>query len=95
MLAELMDLTTGAGAALMPLLLLAMPGILLCVVIPAVLLLALALPLAVLAAPPYLVARLLRRRRQRATPASVSSEDMTQPAHIVRPRAAQSWWASR
>jgi Flp pilus assembly protein TadB len=69
MLEELIDLSAGIGVALMPLLLLAVPGIILFVVLPAILLLALAAPLAaigaVIAAPPYLVARLVRRRRRR------------------------------
>ena len=50
MLEELIDLGTGLGVALMPLLLLAMPGIILFVVLPAILLLALAVPLAVIGA---------------------------------------------
>jgi Flp pilus assembly protein TadB len=69
MLEELIDLSAGIGVALMPLLLLAVPGIILFVVLPAILLLALAAPLAaigaVIAVPPYLVARLVRRRRRR------------------------------
>lgn len=67
MLEELIDLSAGLGVALLPVLLLAVPGIILFVVLPAILLLALALPLAVIGAviavPPYLVARWLRRRR--------------------------------
>ena len=75
MLEELIDLSAGFGVALLPLLLLAVPGIILFVVLPAILLLALAVPRAVIgaviAAPPYLLARWLRRRRRRtaATPA--------------------------
>jgi hypothetical protein len=69
MLEELIDLSVGFGVALMPVLVLAVPGIILFVVLPAILLVALAAPLAaigaVLAAPPYLLARWLRRRRQR------------------------------
>jgi hypothetical protein len=69
MLEELIDLSVGFGVALMPLLLLAVPGIILFVVLPAILLVALAAPLAVvgavIAAPPYLLARWLRRRRRR------------------------------
>jgi Flp pilus assembly protein TadB len=69
MLAELIDLSAGAGAALLPALLLAVPGIILFVVLPALLLLAVAAPLAVIGAviagPPYLLARWLRRRRRR------------------------------
>jgi hypothetical protein len=70
MLEELIDLSAGFGVALLPVLLLAVPGIILFVVLPAILLLALAIPLAVIgaviAAPPYLLARWLRRRRRRA-----------------------------
>ena len=69
MLEELIDLSAGVGVALLPVLLLAVPGIILFVVLPAILLLALAAPLAaiaaVIAAPPYLLARWLRRRRRR------------------------------
>jgi hypothetical protein len=68
MLEEVIDLTTGLGVLLLPLLLLAVPGIILFVVLPGILLLALAAPLAligaVIALPPYLVARWLRRRDQ-------------------------------
>jgi hypothetical protein len=68
MLEELMDLTAGFGVAFLPALLLAVPGIILVVVPTAILLLALALPLAVIGAvigvPPYLLARWLRRRRR-------------------------------
>ncbi len=70
MLEELIDLSAGLGVALLPVLLLAVPGIILFVVLPVILLLALAAPLAVvgavIAAPPYLLARWLRRRRRRA-----------------------------
>jgi hypothetical protein len=59
MLEELIDLSVGLGVALLPLLLLAVPGIILFVVLPAILLLVLAAPLAVISAviavPPYLV----------------------------------------
>jgi hypothetical protein len=69
MLEELIDLSAGLGVALLPVLLLAVPGIILFVVLPAILLLALAAPLAaigaVIAAPPYLLAHWLRRRRRR------------------------------
>ena len=68
MLEELIDLSAGLGVALLPVLLLAVPGIILFVVLPAILLLALAAPLAVIAAviaaPPYLLTRWLRRRRR-------------------------------
>jgi hypothetical protein len=65
MLEEVIDLSVGFGVTLLPLLLLAIPGIILVVLPPVILLIALAIPLAVLAVPPYLVARWLRRRRQR------------------------------
>jgi hypothetical protein len=69
MLEELIDLGAGLGVVLLPVLLLAVPGIILFVVLPAILLLALALPLAAIGAgiavPPYLLARWLRRRRRR------------------------------
>jgi Flp pilus assembly protein TadB len=69
MLEEVIDLSAGFGVALLPVLVLAVPGIILFVVLPAILLLALAAPLAVIVAviavPPYLVARWLRRRRRR------------------------------
>jgi Flp pilus assembly protein TadB len=65
MLEELIDLSTGLGVMLLPLLLLSVPAIVLFVVLPAILLLALALPVAVIGAviavPPYLALRLLRR----------------------------------
>jgi hypothetical protein len=71
MLEEVMDLSVGAVVVLLPLLLLALPGIALFVVLPAILLLAVVAPLAVigavLAGPPYLVARWLRRHRRRTT----------------------------
>ena len=71
MLGEVIDLSVGVGVALLPMLLLAVPGIILFVVLPAILLLALAVPLAaicaVIAAPLYLLAR-LRRRRRRGSP---------------------------
>jgi hypothetical protein len=69
LLAEVIDLAGGLAAGLLPLLLLSVPGIILFVVLPAIVLLALALPLvavgAVLAVPPYLLARGRRRRRGR------------------------------
>ena len=68
-LEDTINLTVGLGIALLPLLLLAVPGIILFVVLPAILLLALALPLAALGAaiavPPYLLARWRRSRRRR------------------------------
>jgi hypothetical protein len=76
MLEEVIDLSTGLGVALMPLLVLAVPAIILFVVLPAILLLALAAPLAAIGAVlalPYLLARRLRlRSRRTATPRRVS-----------------------
>jgi Flp pilus assembly protein TadB len=69
MLLEVFDLSAGFAVALLPALLLALPGLILFFIAPAVLLLVLAAPLAVIAAllagPPYLVVRWLRRRRRR------------------------------
>ena len=69
MLEDTINLSVGLGIALLPVLLLAVPGIILFVVLPAILLLALAVPVAaigaVIAAPPYVLARWLRRRRRR------------------------------
>ncbi len=77
MLEELIDLSVGFGVALMPLLLLSMPGIILFVVLPAILLLALVAPLAavgaLIAAPLYLARRLRRRRRRVARHARPSA----------------------
>ena len=73
MVGEVIDLSAGVAVVLLPVLTLSVPAIVLFVVLPAVLLLALALPLAVIgaviAAPPYLLTRWLRRRRRR-TPSS-------------------------
>jgi Flp pilus assembly protein TadB len=66
MLGEVIDLSVGVGIALLPMLLLSMPGIILFVVLPALLLLALAAPVLVIGAAitvPYLVVRRWRRRR--------------------------------
>ena len=64
-LSELTDLGAGLVVGLMPFLVGAVPAIVLFVLLPAILLLALAVPLAAIAAvialPPYLLARLLRR----------------------------------
>jgi hypothetical protein len=63
MLEEVIDLSVGLGVALLPLLVLAVPTLVLFVLLPAILLLALAAPLAMIGAliavPPYL---LMRRR---------------------------------
>jgi hypothetical protein len=78
MLWDLMDLSAGFGVALLPALLLAIPGIILFVVLPALLLLPFAVVGALLAAPPYLIARWLRRRRGR-TPAPPSRVTAMRP----------------
>jgi hypothetical protein len=67
MLEELIDLSVGFGVAFLPALLLAIPCIVLVVVPVAILLLPLAVIGALLAGPPYLIARLLRRRRRPPT----------------------------
>ncbi len=65
MLEEVLDLSIGFIVVSLPLLLLSLPGIVLFVVLPAILLLALLLPLAAIAVPPVLLARWLRARRRR------------------------------
>jgi len=61
MLGEVIDLSVGLGIAVLPMLLLAVPGIIVFVVLPAIVLLALVVPLAAIGAlvsvPLYLVAR--------------------------------------
>jgi hypothetical protein len=64
MLEELVDLATGLTVFALPALLLSIPGIVLFVLLPAILLLALLLPLAVVAVPPVLLVRWLRGRRR-------------------------------
>ncbi|HEX6021670.1 MAG TPA: hypothetical protein VFZ00_06715 [Solirubrobacter sp.] len=72
MIEEVLDLGIGAVVVGLPFLLLSLPALVLFVALPAVLLLALVLPLALvgalLAGPPYLVVRWRRRRRDRITP---------------------------
>ena len=71
MLEEVIDLSTGLGVALLPLLVLAVPSVVLFVLLPALLLLALAAPFALigaLIAAPYVLARRLLRRRRRPSP---------------------------
>ena len=69
MLGEVMDLSIGLVVVGLPFILLCLPGIVLFVVMPAILLLALVVPLAVIGAlligPPFLLARWLRRRPAR------------------------------
>jgi hypothetical protein len=71
MLGEVVSLSVGFVVALLPLLLTAVPGLVLLLFLPAVLLLAVAaLPLvlaAVLLGPPVLLVRSLRRRRAQAS----------------------------
>jgi len=79
---EVIDLSGGLAAGLLPLLLLSVPGIILFVVLPAIVLLALALPLAaigaMIAVPSYLVSRRRRRRRRRT---------VSRPARLSHPAA--------
>jgi hypothetical protein len=99
MLEELIDLTTGFGVAFMPALLLAMPGIVLCVVLPAILLVALAAPLAVIGAViagPFLLARRLRRRprrpdRPRPAPQVPVAPRASHGTGVVSPTMRRSW----
>ena len=90
MLWELADLASGAVVMLLPLLLLAMPGIALFVVLPALVLLAVAVvPVAVagaIVAPVYLLVRLLRRLGRRggsrpAADAGRAASSRPLPAH--------------
>jgi hypothetical protein len=66
MLGEVIDLSAGLGILLLPLLVTALPGVILFLLLPAVLLIgAVAAPVAiaaVLLAPPYLLVRATRRR---------------------------------
>jgi len=91
MLEELIDLSAGLGVALLPLLLLTVPGIILFVVLPGILLLAVAVPLAAIGAviaAPFLLARRLRRHvrprppspQTRATPRSGRGAPTRRPA---------------
>jgi len=85
MVEEVTDLGGGFVVALLPALLLAVPGIIVFVVLPAIVLFALALPLAaigaVVALPPYGLARWLRRRRGRSgSPPGVRSSGSRPPA---------------
>lgn len=69
MIEEVVDVTAGLGILLLPLLATALPGVILFLVLPAVLLLAVAAaPVALFAAvavPAYLLVRSVRRRRRR------------------------------
>jgi Flp pilus assembly protein TadB len=93
MFEELMDMTAGLNVMLMPLLLLAVPGIILFVVLPGLLLLAAAAPLALIAAivagPPYLLVRALRRRRNRTGPGPRAAASAKPESRSIRPRGAQ------
>jgi ABC-type polysaccharide/polyol phosphate export permease len=67
MLEEVVNLSVGVIIVLLPVLILAVPGAVVLIVLPAILLLAAAaIPVAIvgaIAAPPYLLARMVRRRR--------------------------------
>jgi hypothetical protein len=69
MLGQVVDLSAGLGILLLPLLATALPGVILLLVLPAILLAgAVAVPLAIAAAllaPPYLLVRAARRRLRR------------------------------
>jgi Flp pilus assembly protein TadB len=69
MLGEVIDLSAGLGILLLPLLVTALPGVILFLLLPAVLLIgAVAAPVAIAAmlfAPPYLLVRATRRRLRR------------------------------
>ena len=88
MLGEVIDLSVGVGVGLLPLLLLAVPGMVLFVVLPAILLLALAVPVvaigAVIAAPPYLLSRRRQHRRRRIV--ARSREPLSSRARLRTPR---------
>jgi hypothetical protein len=83
MLEEVLDLSIGFIVVALPLLLLSLPGIVLFVVLPAILLLALIAPLAAIGAiiggPPYLLARWLRRRRGGADSPSAGARRQAVP----------------
>ena len=64
MLEELIDLTTGLIVFALPVLLLSIPGLVLFVLLPAILLLALLAPLAAIVVPLVLLARRLRGLRR-------------------------------
>ena len=70
---EVMDLSAGLTVMLLPLLTIALPGVILLLVVPAALLaLAAAIPVALLGAllgPPYLLVRSVRRRGSGGAPA--------------------------
>jgi ABC-type polysaccharide/polyol phosphate export permease len=86
-LEELMDLSVGLGVMLMPMLVLAVPGLIL-LALPALLLLpvlALLVVGAVIAAPPYLLFRFVRRRRRRSGPAPAGPAPPA--ARVAPPRA--------
>jgi Flp pilus assembly protein TadB len=88
MLEEVAGLATGLTAALLPLFLISVPGVILLLVLPAALLvLAAALPVAIgaaLLAPPYLLVRAVRRRRGKRT-RRPSAGTTSRPVPAVRP----------
>jgi hypothetical protein len=87
MLEEVLDLSVGFVVVMLPLLILALPGIIVFFVVPAVLLAilaaAVAAVLAVIAAPPYLLVRWLRRRPQR--PATPPAGQAPKPVRAATP----------
>ncbi len=86
MLEEVMNLSIGFVVVSLPFMILFLPGIVLFIVMPAILLLAVALPLAVIGAvligPPLLLARGLRRRRARTAPTAAVSRTPTRRGHV-------------
>ena len=94
MLGEVVELSAGLGIILLPLLAIALPGVILMLILPAIFLLAAAaLPLVLagaLLAPPYLVVHAVRRRacrgagraaqRRPAAPRSGRPEAATTPS---------------
>jgi hypothetical protein len=66
MLEELLDIGTGVGIILLPLWLVFVPGLLLFIVLPIVVLLAPVALLGALLAPPFLLVRWIRGRRRQA-----------------------------
>ena len=63
---EILDLSVGFGVALMPALILAVPGIILFVVLPGLLLLPFAIVGALIIGPPYLLLRAVLRHKDRS-----------------------------
>jgi hypothetical protein len=90
MLEEVLDLSVGFIVVSLPLLILALPGIIVFFVVPAVLIgivaAAVAAVLAVLAAPPYLLVRWLRRRsRPTAAPPAARANGAPNSIRVAAP----------